>query len=126
MILDEAVLRSAAGEFLDVEHALPGVTVSREEILPATRLKTSAYSFEAPLTAGAVPGGVPVADVNVLGEIGRATGTAHQLPDDVLVLSGDPERTGKSAQSDLREGKRAMDLLQDSKLPAARGDLTVC
>ncbi|MBD2765730.1 polyprenyl synthetase family protein [Kocuria sp. cx-455] len=107
-ILDEAVFRSAAGEFLDVEHALPGVTVSNEEILLATRLKTSAYSFEAPLTAGAVLGGAPVADVNVLGDVGRAMGTAYQLADDVLGVFGDPERTGKSAQSDLREGKRTM------------------
>lgn len=107
-ILDEAVFRSAAGEFLDVEHALPGLTVSSQDILLATRLKTSAYSFEAPLTAGAVLGGAPVADVNVLGDVGRAMGTAYQLADDVLGVFGDPERTGKSAQSDLREGKRTM------------------
>ena len=107
-ILDEAVFKSAAGELLDIEHALPGVPATNQDILQTTRLKTAAYSFEAPLKAGAVLGGAPAADVDVLGDIGRAMGTAYQLMDDILGVFGDPEQTGKSADSDLREGKRTM------------------
>ena len=107
-ILDEAVFKSAAGELLDIEHALPGVPASNQDILQTTRLKTAAYSFEAPLKAGAVLGGAPASDVDVLGDIGRAMGTAYQLVDDILGVFGNPEQTGKSADSDLREGKRTM------------------
>ncbi|GAA4690670.1 polyprenyl synthetase family protein [Kocuria gwangalliensis] len=107
-ILDEAVFKSAAGELLYIEHALPGVAVSSRDILQTTRLKTAAYSFEAPLKAGAVLGGAPSADVSALGDIGRAMGTAYQLVDDLRGVFGDPEQTGKSAGSDLREGKRTM------------------
>lgn len=107
-ILDDAVFHSAAGELLDIEHTLPGLSVAHREIMETTRLKTAAYSFEAPLKAGAVLGGAPQADLGLLGEIGRAMGTAYQLVDDLLGVFGDPEETGKSTESDLREGKRTM------------------
>lgn len=53
-------------------------------------------------------GGALVADVNVLGDVGRAMGTAYQLADDVLGVFGDPERTGKSAQSICARAKLTM------------------
>lgn len=107
-ILDDAVFQSAAGELLDIDHTLPGSRVRDREVLEATRLKTAAYSFEAPLKAGAVLGGAPSADIDLLGEIGQAMGTAYQLVDDLLGVFGDPQETGKSVVSDLREGKRTM------------------
>ena len=107
-LLDDAVFQSAAGELLDIDHALPGNRVPDRQVLETTRLKTAAYSFEAPLKAGAVLGGAPAADVTLLGEIGRAMGTAYQLVDDLLGVFGDPRETGKSVVSDLREGKRTM------------------
>lgn len=107
-ILDDAVFQSAAGELLDIDHTLPGARVSDREILETTRLRTAVYSFEAPLKAGAVLGGAPAADLDLLGEIGQAMGTAYQLVDDLLGVFGDPEETGKSAVSGLREGKRTM------------------
>ncbi|WP_255396232.1 polyprenyl synthetase family protein [Kocuria sp. CNJ-770] len=107
-LLDEALFSSAAGELLDVDHALPGARPEREQILAATCLKTAVYSFETPLQAGGVLGGAPEEHVAVLGRLGRTVGTAYQLVDDLLGVFGDPEATGKSAVSDLREGKRTM------------------
>lgn len=107
-ILDKAVFRSAAGELMDIEHSLPGAPVPNQEVLETSRLKTAAYSFEAPLKAGAVLGGAPAADVKLLGQVGRVMGTAYQLVDDLLGVFGDPAQTGKSAVSDLREGKHTM------------------
>jgi geranylgeranyl pyrophosphate synthase len=107
-LLDAALFSSAAGELLDVDHALPGARPEREHVLAATRLKTAVYSFETPLQAGGVLGGAPAADIEVLGRLGRTVGTAYQLVDDLLGVFGDPETTGKSVVSDLREGKRTM------------------
>ncbi|MEX5296484.1 polyprenyl synthetase family protein [Kocuria sp. CPCC 205268] len=107
-LLDAALFSSAAGELLDVDHALPGARPGREQVLAATCLKTAVYSFETPLQAGGVLGGAPDEDVEVLGRLGRTVGTAYQLVDDLLGVFGDPEATGKSVVSDLREGKRTM------------------
>jgi len=117
-LLDEALFSSAAGELLDVDHALPGARPEREHVLAATCLKTAVYSFETPLQAGAVLGGAPEADVAVLGRLGRAVGTAYQLVDDLLGVFGDPGTTGKSAVSDLREGKRTMLVAAAQRTPA--------
>ncbi|WP_309126750.1 polyprenyl synthetase family protein, partial [Kocuria sp.] len=107
-LLDAALFSSAAGELLDVDHTLPGARPGREQVLAATCLKTAVYSFETPLQAGGVLGGAPDGDVEVLGRLGRTVGTAYQLVDDLLGVFGDPETTGKSVVSDLREGKRTM------------------
>lgn len=107
-LLDRALFSSAAGELLDVDHTLPGARPAREQVLAATCLKTAVYSFETPLQAGAVLGGAPAADVEVLGRLGHTVGTAYQLVDDLLGVFGDPGATGKSVLSDLREGKYTM------------------
>ncbi len=118
-LLDEALFASAAGELLDVDHALPGARPASEQVLAATCLKTAVYSFEAPLQAGAVLGGAPAEDVAALGRLGRAVGTAYQLVDDLLGVFGDPGATGKSVLSDLREGKRTMLVAAARRTPAA-------
>lgn len=117
-LLDGALFCSAAGELLDVDHALPGARPDRAQVLTATCLKTAVYSFEAPLQAGAVLGGAPPEDVEVLGCLGRTVGTAYQLVDDLLGVFGDPQATGKSVVSDLREGKRTMLVAAAQRTPA--------
>ncbi|MDY7556700.1 polyprenyl synthetase family protein [Cryobacterium sp. 10C3] len=68
--------------------------------------KTAVYSFEAPLMAGAVLAGASEEAIVALGRFGRLVGVAFQLTDDILGVFGDPARTGKSALTDLREGKQ--------------------
>ncbi|KAA9395046.1 polyprenyl synthetase family protein [Kocuria coralli] len=107
-LLDEAVFASAAGELLDIENAL-GVDVPPVgSVLSATQLKTSVYSFEAPLKAGAILMGAPSDQVRQLGAIGRGLGLAFQLADDLLGVFGSGESTGKSTDGDLREGKHTL------------------
>ncbi len=71
-------------------------------------LKTAGYSFEAPLKAGALLAGVDPGQAEALAAIGRRIGVAYQIVDDVLGTFGEPDTTGKSAESDLREGKRTV------------------
>ncbi|PWC05733.1 polyprenyl synthetase family protein [Agromyces badenianii] len=109
-IVDECVFLAAAGEHADVRQAVrhAGDAPGERDILAMIENKTASYSFSAPLQAGAMLGGASAASVARLGEIGRHLGVAFQLRDDVLGVYGSVEVTGKSALSDLREGKETL------------------
>jgi len=100
-----AVLAAAAGELDDLVYALAPGSADLAGVLEMEGLKTASYSFEAPLHAGALLAAGPSDDAVRLGAIGRRIGTAYQVVDDVLGTFGDPRVTGKSTESDLREGK---------------------
>lgn len=105
-ILDRAVFVSAAGELADVVHAGAAEPPRVDRVLATLEQKTAVYSFECPLAAGAVLAGADAAAVGALGRFGRLVGVAFQIADDILGVFGDPAVTGKSAASDLREGKQ--------------------
>lgn len=66
--------------------------------------KTAAL-FRWAMYAGARCGGLDEAQCAVLERYGADLGVAFQASDDLLDLTGDPDRTGKALFSDLREGK---------------------
>lgn len=105
-ILDDAIFSSVGGEVLDIEFSRTGDMPSLEDIIKTAHQKTSVYSFEAPLQAGAVLAGAPEAVVAALTSFGRYAGIAYQVADDVLGIFGTESRTGKTRWGDLREGKR--------------------
>ncbi|MGJ9403754.1 polyprenyl synthetase family protein [Arthrobacter sp. KK5.5] len=107
-VVHGAIQASAAGELDDLLFSLAPEAVELDQVLTMERLKTAAYSFEAPLHAGALLAGAEEADAARLGSIGRRIGTAYQVVDDVLGTFGDPATTGKSIESDLRGGKRTV------------------
>ena len=101
----EAVERTIAGELLDVRSEL--VAPARSQPLQVALLKTASYSVTLPLTLGAIAAGADdAATLGALERVGSAFGIAYQLSDDDLGLFGSPAITGKSAMSDLRDGKR--------------------
>lgn len=103
-LLDRTLHVTAAGELADVRMSLDGMA-DVEEALEVTDAKTAAYSFELPLQLAGVLTGTDDRALADLGRFGRLLGAAFQLRDDVHGLFGDPDRTGKSSVSDLREGK---------------------
>ncbi|WP_148572054.1 polyprenyl synthetase family protein [Nocardioides caldifontis] len=105
-LFDRALHTTAAGELDDVAFTLGTRAPSLGEALTMEEQKTSAYSFELPLQAGAVLAGADDEVVRRLGEAARMLGVAFQLRDDLLGVFGDPRVTGKSALTDLREGKQ--------------------
>lgn len=107
-LMDDALFASAAGELLDVEFTGAITIPTVENILRMARLKTAVYSFEGPLQAGAILAGASDDIVTSLEEFGREVGTAYQIVDDLLGIFGHEQHTGKSATSDLREGKRTV------------------
>jgi len=117
-LFDEVLHATAAGELADVRLALDGIDgapAPLAEVLRMEEQKTSVYSFQLPLQAGAILAGADASLVERLGIAGRMLGLAFQLADDLLGLYGDPAETGKSTVSDLREGK------QTSLVAHARG-----
>jgi geranylgeranyl diphosphate synthase, type II len=107
-VLDRSIFVTAAGELADVAFSTGVCDPHLSEVLAMTERKTATYSFEGPLTAGAILAGADVAVVDTLSEFGRLLGVAFQLGDDILGIFGDERVTGKSASNDLREGKETL------------------
>ena len=103
--MHEAIFASAAGELDDLLFSLGGLNAQLPEVLNMERMKTAVYSFEMPLRAGALLAGESIAMADALAEVGRDIGVAYQIIDDVLGTFGQSAETGKSVDSDLREGK---------------------
>jgi len=107
-IYDEMRVELMAGQYLDVyEQALASENVERS--LKVARFKSGKYSIERPLHFGAslVPSFLP-SIIHTYSEYGLPLGEAFQLRDDVIGVFGDPQKTGKPAGDDLREGKRTV------------------
>jgi geranylgeranyl pyrophosphate synthase len=104
-VLSRASSELAAGELMQRADAFKPVPVPR--YLERCRLKT-AVLFRAACELGAIEGGGPV---EALGSFGEQIGVAFQILDDVLDVSGPPERTGKPRGTDLLDGTVTLPLL---------------
>jgi geranylgeranyl pyrophosphate synthase len=97
-VLSRASSELATGELM--QRADAWRAVSTERYLERCRLKT-AVLFRAACELGAIEGGGAVPRLAAFGE---RIGLAFQLLDDVLDVSGPPERTGKPQGADLLDG----------------------
>src|SRR4051812_9277011 len=117
--LSEASSALAAGELMQREDAWKA-DVSVERYLRRCELKT-ARLFQAACELGALEAGGPARE---LGAFGRRIGLAFQLLDDVLDVSGPPERTGKHRGTDLLDGTVTLPYIlareSDPSLPEPR------
>lgn len=103
-VLREEVM---AGQYLDL-HAATARLTDRDLALTVATLKSGRYSVARPLEIGALLAGADAALVTGLGAVGDPLGRAFQVRDDLLGVFGEEARTGKSAASDLVEGKRTL------------------
>lgn len=97
--LSRAAGELAEGELMQRADAFDG-EVSVDRYLERCRLKT-AVLFRAACELGALAAGGPMQE---LGWFGEQIGLAFQLLDDVLDVTGPPERTGKPRGADLLDG----------------------
>ncbi len=105
-VLSRASSELAAGELMQrADSWNPEIT--RERYFERCRLKT-AVLFRAACELGALAGG---GDANSLGAFGERIGLAFQILDDVLDVSGPPERTGKPQGADLLDGTVTLPLI---------------
>jgi geranylgeranyl pyrophosphate synthase len=112
-MLSDASSALARGELMQRADAW-SATVSSERYINRCTLKT-ARLFEAACRLGALfgpstNGGLPSA-VECLGAFGEKIGIAFQIFDDVLDVSGPPERTGKHRGTDLLDGTITLPLI---------------
>ncbi len=105
-VLSDASSALAQGELLQREDAW-NLDVGRERYLRRCDLKT-ARLFQAACQLGGMEGG---GHSEELGGFGRRIGLAFQLLDDVLDVSGPPERTGKHRGTDLLDGTVTLPLI---------------
>ena len=104
--LSEACSALALGELVQRADAWD-TTVTVERYLERCRLKTAAL-FEAACVIGADGAGL---EREPLRDFGRRIGLAFQVLDDVLDVSGPPERTGKPRGTDLLDGTVTLPLI---------------
>jgi geranylgeranyl pyrophosphate synthase len=105
-VLSRATGGLAQGELMQRADVFDGV-VSVERYLERCGLKT-AVLFRAACELGALAVGGPVPE---LGMFGDQIGLAFQLLDDILDVTGPPERTGKPRGADLLDGTVTLPLI---------------
>jgi len=96
-----------SGQYLDLLRAAGGLP-GPEGALTVARYKSAGYTVQRPLHLGAAIAGAAPRVTESYTAVGLPLGEAFQLRDDVLGVFGDPRITGKSADDDLREGKRTL------------------
>ncbi|MDP1765486.1 MAG: polyprenyl synthetase family protein [Methylotenera sp.] len=108
-VLSNATNIIAEGEVLQLLN-VRNADITDEAYLQVIHYKT-AKLFEAATRLGAIISNATPADEEALSKYGMHIGTAFQLIDDVLDLSGDALETGKNLGDDLSEGKPTLPLL---------------
>jgi geranylgeranyl pyrophosphate synthase len=106
-VLSAAASELALGELMQRADAWDA-NVSVERYIERCRLKT-AVLFRAACVLGALAGGS--SSDRALGTFGERIGIAFQILDDVLDVTGPPERTGKPRGADLLDGTVTLPLI---------------
>lgn len=92
------------GQVLDLEAEGAGIDATPETVETIHRSKTAAL-MTAALRCGALAAGADQLTLAALTRFGQDIGLAFQIADDILDVTGDRERLGKSAGKDQAQGK---------------------
>lgn len=121
-ILADATNTISEGEVLQLLN-VRNIGVSEQDYLQVIHFKT-AKLFEAATRLGAVQRQENPEREEALANYGMHLGTAFQLIDDVLDLTGDSEKIGKTLGNDLAEGKVTLPMLYAiQQAPTAQAEL---
>ncbi|OIN92226.1 hypothetical protein AUJ42_00735 [Candidatus Collierbacteria bacterium CG1_02_44_10] len=109
------ITNTAFGQAYDASLSKLG-EMTEEKVMSLHRAKTAIYTFENPLIIGGILSGLSPEVLTILREYAVDGGIAFQLQDDILGVFGDEEKTGKSANSDLLQGKVTLLLVKVMEL----------
>jgi geranylgeranyl diphosphate synthase type I len=102
------VSETGRGEIYDIVFSAREVgRVSEAEIVKAYALKTTKYTFECPLTLGAILAGATRPTLQALSQFSRPIGLAFQIQNDLDEFQ-DERASGKEIVEDLAEGKKTL------------------
>ena len=107
--LDHACIELTRGQYLDMSYE-NGRHISEDDYWPMVDGKTAAL-LSASAEIGAILGGADDEALHYYSDFARHLGMAFQVRDDILGIWGDESATGKSAASDLTEGKNSLPIL---------------
>lgn len=108
-VLHNTCLDLTRGQFLDMSYEKRN-DLGVEDYWPMIAGKTAAL-LSACCHIGSILGGVDEGKQDAYRSFGHALGMAFQVQDDILGIWGDEALTGKSAASDLLEGKKSLPVL---------------
>ena len=99
-----AITQTAYGQAYDVTLEMMR-TWTEDDVISLHKAKTAIYTYENPLFIGARLANLDSQALLLLHSYSMDGGVAFQLQDDILGVFGDEKETGKSADSDLKQGK---------------------
>jgi len=108
-VLHNTCLDLTRGQFLDMSYEKRN-DLDVEDYWPMVAGKTAAL-LSTCCHIGAILGGADEGKQDAYRSFGHALGMAFQVQDDILGIWGDEALTGKSAASDLLEGKKSLPVL---------------
>ena len=108
-VLHNTCLDLTRGQFLDMSYEERN-DLGVEDYWPMIAGKTAAL-LSACCHIGSILGGADESTQDAYRSFGHALGLAFQVQDDILGIWGDEAITGKSAASDLLEGKKSLPVL---------------
>lgn len=105
--LNKQISTVGYGQILDVFGAAQSV-INEADVMRIHHYKTATYTYETPITVGALLMGASDGDLDILSHYAIPAGIAFQIQDDILGMFGDEDKLGKANDSDLREGKHTL------------------
>ena len=108
-ILHNSCLELTCGQFLDMSYE-EKTDLGVDDYWPMVAGKTAAL-LSASCHIGALLGGADDSLQEAYRSFGHYLGLAFQVQDDILGIWGDETLTGKSAASDLKEGKKSLPVM---------------
>ena len=105
--LQKIVLSTCIGQNQDINIEYSDMA-KKTEVMKMYENKTARYTFEGPLRLGAILAGAGRKDFDSISKYAIPIGVAFQIQDDILGIFGDEEKIGKSAASDIIEGKKSI------------------
>ena len=99
------------GECLDILGDV-SEEVDIDWVMKVMEYKTAKYTVEGPLKIGGALGGASGEILDSFSEYALPLGIAFQLQDDILGMFGDEKKVGKPVDSDLKEGKKTVLVLE--------------
>ena len=113
--LMRGIANTAWGQAYDISVEKIIDQCEEDDVITIHKAKTAIYTYENPLFIGAILAGLEGEVLQILSDYSMDGGVAFQLQDDILGVYGDPEKTGKSANSDLLQGKVTLLILKTLK-----------